>query len=83
MQTPVKGDFPTVGKPSQFAPCMPLGVPRRPNQHTAEEGTMNNETLELNAVAEVAKTEESIEFLALSVDDLDLVGGGCHVGNAF
>jgi hypothetical protein len=50
------------------------------NQHTAEEDTMNIETLELNAIAETAKTEESLELLALSVDDLDLVGGGVITG---
>jgi hypothetical protein len=42
---------------------------------------MNIETLELNAVVETAKTEESLEILALSIDDLDLVGGGNAVGS--
>jgi hypothetical protein len=37
---------------------------------------MNIETLELNAIAEVAKSDETFEMLALSLDDLDLVGGG-------
>ena len=41
---------------------------------------MNIETLELNAVAEAAKAEESFELLALSIDDLDLVGGGSVIG---
>ena len=41
---------------------------------------MNIETVELNAVAEVAKTDEAIELLALSIDDLDLVGGGISLG---
>jgi len=41
---------------------------------------MNIETLELNAVAEVAKTEETVEVLALSLDDLDLVAGGTSLG---
>jgi hypothetical protein len=41
---------------------------------------MNIETLELNAVVEAAKSEESFELLALSIDDLDLVGGGSTVG---
>jgi hypothetical protein len=41
---------------------------------------MNVETLELNAVAEVAKTDEAIELLSLSIDDLDLVGGGISLG---
>jgi len=40
---------------------------------------MNIETLELN-VAETVKTDEGLELLALSIDDLDLVGGGCIVG---
>lgn len=42
---------------------------------------MNIETLELSAVAETAKTEESLEILALSIDDLDLVGGGNNIGS--
>ena len=37
---------------------------------------MNIETLELNAVAEAAKNDDAFELLALSIDDLDLVGGG-------
>lgn len=41
---------------------------------------MNIETLELNAVAEVAKTDETVELLALSLDDLDLVAGGASLG---
>ena len=41
---------------------------------------MNVETLELNAVAEVAKADEAIELLSLSFDDLDLVGGGISLG---
>ena len=41
---------------------------------------MNVETVELNAVAEVAKTDEAFELLALSIDDLDLVGGGISLG---
>ena len=41
---------------------------------------MNIETLELSAIAEVAKTDETFELLALSIDDLDLVGGGSLVG---
>ena len=42
---------------------------------------MNIETLELNAVAEAVKTDETLELLALSLDDLDLVGGGVVIGN--
>ena len=41
---------------------------------------MNIETVELNAVAEVAKTEETIELLTLSLDDLDIVAGGASLG---
>jgi len=48
----------------------------------AEGATMNIETLELNAVAEVVKTDATLELLALSIDDLDLVGGGVTIGNA-
>ncbi len=44
---------------------------------------MNIETLELVAVAEAAKKEDSLELLALSVDDLDLIGGGAQVGIVF
>lgn len=42
---------------------------------------MNIETLELNAVAEVTNADESFDLLALSVDDLDLIGGGIVVGS--
>jgi len=41
---------------------------------------MNVETVELNAVAEVAKTDEAIELLTLSLDDLDIVAGGASLG---
>ena len=41
---------------------------------------MNIETLELNAVAEITKTDEIVDLLALSADDLDLVGGGAVIG---
>jgi len=41
---------------------------------------MNVETVELNAVAEVAKTDEAIELLTLSLDDLDIVAGGSSLG---
>ena len=41
---------------------------------------MNIEMLELNAVVEAAKAEESFELLALAIEDLDLVGGGAFVG---
>jgi len=42
---------------------------------------MNIETTELNAVEQVIKADESVELLALSVDDLDLVAGGAIIGN--
>ena len=48
----------------------------------AEGATMNIETLELNAVAEAVKTDATLDLLALSIDDLDLVGGGVTIGNA-
>lgn len=54
----------------------------KPNQHTAEEDTMNIETLELNAVVETAKNDDAFELLALSMDDLDLVGGGASMVGA-
>jgi hypothetical protein len=41
---------------------------------------MNIETLELNAVTETEKSSEALELLALSIDDLDLVGGGSSLG---
>jgi hypothetical protein len=53
---------------------------QKPNQHTAEEDTMNIETIELNAVAETENSSEPLEMLALSIDDLDLVGGGSSLG---
>ena len=37
---------------------------------------MNIETLELSTVAEGSKNDDATELLALSMDDLDLVGGG-------
>jgi hypothetical protein len=42
---------------------------------------MNIETTELKAVEQVAKTDETVELLALSLDDMDLVGGGAFIGN--
>jgi len=42
---------------------------------------MNIDTTELSAVEKVVKTDEAVELLALSVDDLDLVGGGAIIGN--
>jgi hypothetical protein len=42
---------------------------------------MNVETVELKAVAEVAKSDEALEVLALALDDLDLVSGGSSIGS--
>jgi len=42
---------------------------------------MNIETTELNAIEQVIKADETVELLALSVDDLDLVAGGAIIGN--
>ena len=41
---------------------------------------MNIETVELQAIAEIAKTDEIVEVLSLSLDDLDLVAGGSSLG---
>lgn len=41
---------------------------------------MNFETVELIAVAEVAKADEAIKLLTLSLDDLDIVAGGASLG---
>jgi hypothetical protein len=50
------------------------------NQPAEKETAMNVETVELQTIAEVAKTDEVIEMLTLSLDDLDLVGGGSSLG---
>lgn len=42
---------------------------------------MNIETTELNAIEQAIRADESVELLALSVDDLDLVAGGAIIGN--
>jgi len=42
---------------------------------------MNVEMIEMNAIVEVAKADDTFELLALSLDDLDLVGGGAVIGN--
>jgi hypothetical protein len=41
---------------------------------------MNIETVELQAIAEIAKTDDIVEVLSLSLDDLDLVAGGSSLG---
>jgi hypothetical protein len=42
---------------------------------------MNIDTTELNAVEQAVHADEAVELLALSADDLDLVGGGAVIGN--
>lgn len=44
---------------------------------------MNVETLELNTATEAAKSDEVTEMLSLSIDDLDLVGGGNFIGMGY
>jgi hypothetical protein len=80
MQTPVRGDFHDPPKPSKFGPCTPQSVSKTRPTKLAEEEIMNIETLELNAVAETAQADDSLEMLALSLDDLDIVGGGSVIG---
>ena len=41
---------------------------------------MNVETTELKAVEQVVATDETLDILALSFDDLDLIGGGVTIG---
>jgi hypothetical protein len=41
---------------------------------------MNAECAEVNVVEQASKAEETLEILALSFDDLDLVGGGAMIG---
>lgn len=41
---------------------------------------MNVETAELVAVEDASKVSEIQEVLALSFDDMDLVGGGVQIG---
>lgn len=80
MQTPAKGDFLASIKHSKFVPYPPLSGTHNQTNEPAEEDKMNIETLELNAVTEVTKADETFELLTLSIDDLDLVGGGQIVG---
>jgi hypothetical protein len=49
-------------------------------QLAEKEAAMNVETVELQTIAEVAKTDEVVEVLSLSLDDLDLVAGGTSLG---
>jgi hypothetical protein len=50
------------------------------NQLAEKETAMNVETVELQAIAEVVKTDEVAEMLSLSLDDLDIVAGGASLG---
>jgi hypothetical protein len=49
-------------------------------QLAEKETAMNVVSVELQAVAEVEKTDEVVEVLSLSLDDLDLVAGGTSLG---
>jgi hypothetical protein len=49
-------------------------------QLAEKETAMNIETVELQAIAEITKTDEIVEVLSLSLDDLDLVAGGSSLG---
>ncbi|HTN50565.1 MAG TPA: hypothetical protein VMK32_14150 [Burkholderiaceae bacterium] len=44
---------------------------------------MNVETTEIKAVEQVATTDEALDILALSFDDLDMVSGGTAIGSAY
>jgi hypothetical protein len=82
MNSAVRGDFPRLVMASKFNPCThPCHSKTKDHEPLAEKETaMNVETVELKAVAEVAKTDEAIEVLALSLDDLDIVAGGASLG---
>ena len=41
---------------------------------------MNLEVTELKAIEEAVQADDCIELFALSIDDLDLVGGGAVIG---
>jgi hypothetical protein len=79
----VRGDLRSLATRSKFA-CARFLVPDKKTTDTPNtrgKGTaMNVETVELKAVAEVAKTDEAIELLTLSLDDLDIVAGGASLG---
>jgi len=55
-------------------------MPKMKLNSLAEGTTMSVETIEVKAVEQVASTEEGLEILALSFDDLDLIGGGVTIG---
>ena len=78
-ETAVSGDFPALCRRSKWR----LSAIRANNEakSLADEDTMNIETTELKAVEQVVMTDETVELLALSVDDLDLVAGGAIIGN--
>ena len=79
----VRGDFPGQLATSKCACARLRAVIRQqdPSTLAEKEIAMNVENVELQAVAEVAKTDEAIELLALSLDDLDLVAGGSSLGS--
>jgi hypothetical protein len=54
--------------------------PLEPTNYLAEEDVMNVEVTELKAIEEATQADDSIELFALSIDDLDLVGGGAVIG---
>jgi len=55
-------------------------MPKMKLNSLAEGTTMSVETIEVKAVEQVASTEVGLEILALSFDDLDLIGGGVTIG---
>jgi hypothetical protein len=78
-----KGGFAFPLRPFTVRPVQASGLPREETKHTPAEGdTMNVEMIEMNAIVEVAKADDTFELLALSLDDLDLVGGGAVIGSA-
>jgi len=78
----VRRDFERPQRASQFVLCTVAVPPKKKSTYPAEEEpAMNVETVELKAVAEVAKTDEAIDLLTLSLDDLDLVAGGSSLGS--
>jgi hypothetical protein len=44
---------------------------------------MNVETTELTTIEQATKFDDSEDILALSADDLDLIGGGTQAGVVF
>jgi hypothetical protein len=52
------------------------------NQRTSESEAMTIETPDLTTSADVSTADQLTELFALSIEDLDLVGGGTSVGIA-